>query len=78
MCAGDCDGTLEHQRNTAPRNVAEWITQWKNSRGTDGKKIVKILKSGNGLAHSSENQTTMMQVLHYDSCNARCWGMLSV
>lgn len=46
MCAGDCDGTLEHQRNIAPSNVVECIPQSKNSRGTDGKKIVYILKRG--------------------------------
>lgn len=33
MCACDCDGTLEHQKNIAPGNVAEWILQWKKQQG---------------------------------------------
>lgn len=31
-------------------------------------KIMKMLKSGGSLAHSSEDQTTMGQVLHYNQC----------
>lgn len=27
MCACDCDGTLERQKNIAPGNVAEWRLQ---------------------------------------------------
>lgn len=27
MCAGDCDGTLECQRNTTRGNTAEWMQQ---------------------------------------------------
>lgn len=33
MCACDCDGTLERQKNIAPGNVAEWILQWKKQQG---------------------------------------------
>lgn len=40
----------------------------KNSRGTDGMKIMKMLKSGSSLAHCSEDQTTMGQVLYCNSC----------
>lgn len=62
---------MEHwnaRKTLLPEMLLSGYCSEKNSRGTDGMKIVKILKSGSSLAHSSEDQPTMGQVLHYNSC----------